>query len=245
MKKIWLTKDPTIFVTPLTVGFLFYFMNYIGVVSILFNYTQGPPFSMNSAAYSILLGVRGVMSIIVSILLILVQDQFHILSYFPVLRVTPMTQILLTTLAPSLHWAFSMTLQYTEPKYEEGAKDVNNILVTVVRIFCGNFWKRRFELSDWVYASFGIAALVCQNLIYGLTKHGSLFYIGGVISSGSHIVIPVMRKLLSDRVDQKYYGALFAIPAWIECGGNAIGAMIYSGIKISSPTEFNSQFTVW
>ena len=73
MKKIWLTKDPTIFVTPLTVGFLFYFMNYIGVVSILFNYTQGPPFSMNSAAYSILLGVRGVMSIIVSIVLILVQ----------------------------------------------------------------------------------------------------------------------------------------------------------------------------
>ena len=73
MKKIWLTKDPTIFVTPLTVGFLFYFMNYIGVVSILFNYTQGPPFSMNSAAYSILLGVRGVMSIIVSIVLIFVQ----------------------------------------------------------------------------------------------------------------------------------------------------------------------------
>ena len=34
---------------------------------------------------------------------------------------------------------------------------------------------------------------------------------------------------MSDRVDQKYYGALFAIPAWIECGGNAIGAMIYSG----------------
>ena len=91
MKKIWLTKDPTIFVTPLTVGFLFYFMNYIGVVSILFNYTQGPPFSMNSAAYSILLGVRGVMSIIVSIVLILVQDQFHILSYFPDLRVTPFT----------------------------------------------------------------------------------------------------------------------------------------------------------
>ena len=77
MKKIWLTKDPTIFVTPLTVGFLFYFMNYIGVVSILFNYTQGPPFSMDSAAYSILLGVRGVMSIVVSIVLILVQDRHH------------------------------------------------------------------------------------------------------------------------------------------------------------------------
>ena len=82
MKKIWLTKDPTIFVTPLTVGFLFYFMNYIGVVSILFNYTQGPPFSMNSAAYSILLGVRGVMSIIVSIVLIFVQGWFLNFPYF-------------------------------------------------------------------------------------------------------------------------------------------------------------------
>ena len=48
---------------------------------------------------------------------------------------------------------------------------------------------------------------------------------------------------MSDRVDQKYYGALFAIPAWIECGGNAIGAMIYSGsssnLQFSSPLELN------
>ena len=74
MKKVWFSRDPALFVIPLAVAFFFMFMSYAGSFYILFNYTQGPPISMNSADYSLLLGVRGFMAIFASIVLLIVQE---------------------------------------------------------------------------------------------------------------------------------------------------------------------------
>ena len=106
-----------------------------------------------------------------------------------------------------------------------------------------NQYKNKFNMSDWTYVVFGLSSIVCQNLIYGLTRFLSLFYIGAIISSGSHIVVPVYRKLLAERVPEKYLGALFAIPAWIEAGGSAIGGLIYSTLYKIDP--FNARWLFW
>ena len=75
MGKVWFTRDPGLFVIPLNTAFFFMFMSFSGSFYILFNYTQGPPFSMNSAGYSLLLGVRGFMSIFASISLLILQEK--------------------------------------------------------------------------------------------------------------------------------------------------------------------------
>ena len=75
MRKVWFTRDPALFVIPLATAFFFMFMSFSGSFYILFNYTQGPPFSMNSAGYSLLLGVRGFMSIFASISLLILQEK--------------------------------------------------------------------------------------------------------------------------------------------------------------------------
>ena len=74
MKKVWFSRDPALFVIPLAIAFFFMFMAFAGSFYILFNYTQGPPISMNSADYSLLLGVRGFMAIFASIVLLIVQE---------------------------------------------------------------------------------------------------------------------------------------------------------------------------
>ena len=104
-------------------------------------------------------------------------------------------------------------------------------------------FKNKTSLSDWTYVYVGLGSIVCQNLIYGLTKFLSFFYIGAVISSGSHIVVPVYRKLMAERVSEKYLGALFAIPAWIEAGGSAIGGLIFSSLYKIDP--FNARWLFW
>ena len=74
MKNVWFTRDPALFVVPLALSFFFVFLSFSGAFYILFNYTQGPPFSMDSAGYSLLLGTRGFMSIFASLSLLAVQD---------------------------------------------------------------------------------------------------------------------------------------------------------------------------
>ena len=75
MRKVWFTRDPALFVIPLAIAFFFMFMSFSGSFYILFNYTQGPPFSMNSAGWFLLLGVRGFMSIFASISLLIIQER--------------------------------------------------------------------------------------------------------------------------------------------------------------------------
>lgn len=105
------------------------------------------------------------------------------------------------------------------------------------------FSKSKCNFSDWTYAFVGLLSIVFQNLIYGFTKYLSFFYIGAVISSGSHIAIPVYRKLMAERVPEKYLGALFAVPSWIEAGGSAIGGLIYSSLYKIDP--FNARWLYW
>ena len=75
MGNVWFTREPALFVIPLAISFFFMFMSYAGSFSILFNYSQGPPISMDSGDYSLLLGVRGFMSIFSTMALLIVQER--------------------------------------------------------------------------------------------------------------------------------------------------------------------------
>ena len=55
-----------------------------------------------------------------------------------------------------------------------------------------------------------------------------MLYLFTTFTCGLYILIPTCRKLLTDNVDPKLFGSLYAIPALIEGVGFPIGGIIYS-----------------
>ena len=45
---------------------------------------------------------------------------------------------------------------------------------------------------------------------------------------GCYLVVPSLRKLLTEKVDPSLFGALFAVPALIEGVGAPLGGLIYN-----------------
>ena len=60
---------------------------------------------------------------------------------------------------------------------------------------------------------------------------------------GLYLLIPSLRKLLTDNVDPSLFGALYAIPALIEGSGFPLGGIIYNSAFKSDP--LNAQWVFY
>ncbi len=60
---------------------------------------------------------------------------------------------------------------------------------------------------------------------------------------GFHIMIPSLRKILSNNVEKSLFGALFAVPALIEGSGFPLGGIIYNSAFESDP--LNAQWVFY
>ena len=120
-------------------------------------FIKAPPYSMNSADYSIITGLRGVVSILATTMLIIIQ---------------------------------------------------------------------KYDFNDYLVILIALTSTLVQNIIYGVSQTSIWLYIGTFAGGGAHVTVPILRKMLAERVDESLYGSLYTIPAWIESGGNAIGKYI-------------------
>jgi len=54
-----------------------------------------------------------------------------------------------------------------------------------------------------------------QYLFYGLSKKKVLLYVGLFFGMAGKWIVPVLRKLLADKIPEDLCGSLYAVPAWI------------------------------
>ena len=66
------------------------------------------------------------------------------------------------------------------------------------------------SFSEYTIIATGIIAMLIQNVLFGVGTTVWIVYFGTFVGGAAHFVIPILRKLMADRVDEKFYGSLFA-----------------------------------
>lgn len=100
-----------------------------------------------------------------------------------------------------------------------------------------------WHVNEYIIVIIGIAAMSLQNILFGFGTSVWYAYIGTFIGGAAHFVIPVLRKLMAERVPETLYGSLFAIPSWIECGGTSVSSIIYTRLYRIDP--FDAGWIYW
>ena len=113
----------------------------------------------------------------------------------------------------SLYVKSSFSANYTGVT---GFRGLVSLLYTGVLILV-----QSYEIGEYKIAISGCIAMIVQNLFFGFGQSMWIIYLGTFVGGAAHFVIPILRKIMAERVDEAYLGSLFAIPSWIECGATS------------------------
>lgn len=102
---------------------------------------------------------------------------------------------------------------------------------------------QRLKKNDYWFVSLALISVGIQYLFYGLSQNKILLFVGLFFGLAGKWYVPILRKLMADKVPEELAGSLFAIPAWIECGGRSIASILYTSLYKIDP--FNAGWIFW
>ena len=102
---------------------------------------------------------------------------------------------------------------------------------------------QKLKQNEYIFALVGLCSISIQYTFYGLSSNKILLYIALFLGIPGKWIFPLLRKFMADKVPEELTGSLFAIPAWIECGGVSIASIIYTTLYRIDP--FHSGWIFW